>query len=183
MSFVCTAESKVLALVNHLFKTFIFFSIHNSVLLLIFLLIIPLRLKWSPSSLLNIWFVTKYSKRRLTEFYRTFLVLQCRYQLLYLFFGLRWRFPPLPWDFYSISQWSCSAPEPGTSAPEVWRATNEPPHHQPWPSVFNTLFTERSAAPQTTLWRDSNPGRGGSSGSDTNYNTSLNPEVERSIKI
>ena len=53
----------------------------------------------------------------------------------------RGRSPSLPWDFfYIIAQWSCSASgslwemsdsiEPETSAPKVWCATNEPPHHQ-----------------------------------------------------
>ena len=44
------------------------------------------------------------------------------WHLFVYFFGLRLRFPPLPWNFYSITQWSCSAPG------SLWEMPDSNPH-------------------------------------------------------
>ena len=70
-----------------------------------------------------------------------FLWVQLKIILLKSFFCLRGRFPFLPWDFlYFITMIlqririivGDAGFEPGTSAPEVWCATNEPPHVVCW---------------------------------------------------
>ena len=70
-------------------------------------------------------------------------------------FCLRGRFPALPWDFlyyYTMVLQLIkiivgdAGFEPGTSAPKVWCATNEPPHLQDLPTRFRIRILPRLIA-------------------------------------